>query len=489
MADGGRIRRLNRWFSQLPQSQMMGLLLILTIGTALPLYALGETLLSGPPSLLRVAMALAIILAVSTPLIWLCAYTIRNLDIARSRYKRVAAELDSRLNALKEVEQDQARLVLLLQRREADLVASEQRFRILADATHEGIALIRGGRIWDANGKLCAMSGYTAENLRDMDPLDLLPNGDRDPIRRRIGASGNGTFDTFLLRVDHRGIPVNLNYREIAHWGEMIGVMSFLDLTDRRRIESLTAANEALKAARIEAEQANAAKSRFLAQMSHELRTPLNAILGFGEMIQMQVVGKIEQEKYLDYARSIVVSGHYLLELINDILDLSKIEAGHEEIAIAPVDLIGLTVVATDLVKPRARKAGIELTNPEAATVLPKALADERAIRQILFNLLSNAIKFTPAGGTIDVQLAEDGPHLVLSVRDTGIGIPPDKLSSITEPFVTGAREHRVSGQGTGLGLAITKRLAELQNGSLEIDSTPGQGTEVRVFLPKVAAE
>jgi signal transduction histidine kinase len=217
--------------------------------------------------------------------------------------------------------------------------------------------------------------------------------------------------------------------------------------------------------------------------MSHELRTPLNAIIGFSEFMGSGALGPTGSPKYLEYAKDINRSGRHLLDMICDILDMSKIEAGQYELAFSDIDIAPVAEFAVRLVAGRAETGRLALTNLVSPD-LPKLRADERALRQILLNLLSNAVKFTPPDGRVMVTTAPEGNHMALTVSDTGIGIAPKDIDRVVQPFqqVGGifSRPH----EGAGLGLAITKRLAELQGGNLFIQSQPGKGTTVTVRLP-----
>ena len=254
------------------------------------------------------------------------------------------------------------------------------------------------------------------------------------------------------------------------------GVMS--DITELKRFEG------ALELAKDQAEEANRIKSDFLANMSHELRTPLNAIMGFSEILLGNVHGMIDSEKNVEYARHIYDAGEYLLHIINDILDMSKIEAGEYALDRRVVDMSGLVQTSINLVKPKIEAANVSVHFENGETA-PPIRADERALKQVLLNLLSNAIKFTPSGGevTVSVELADD--EYVLSVKDNGIGIKPDLLEIVTEPFIQGDTTHNDPQRGTGLGLTITKKLIDLHKGSLEIESETGKGTVVTARFPQ----
>ncbi len=239
-----------------------------------------------------------------------------------------------------------------------------------------------------------------------------------------------------------------------------------------------------IEAALRQAEEASRAKSQFLANMSHELRTPLNAIIGFSEIIRDQMFGSVGVPRYVDYARDINASGTHLLALIGDILDMSRIEAGYYALDEKAVDLSAVIQSALTMVKPQAERGGITLRNLSPEN-LPQLRADERVVKQVLINLLGNAVKFTPGGGTIDVlfrQLPDGTPSL--TVIDTGIGIPPERLEHIFEPFQLAKAEVARQHGGTGLGLSISKRLMELHGGSLSLSSTVGAGTQAQMTFP-----
>lgn len=249
--------------------------------------------------------------------------------------------------------------------------------------------------------------------------------------------------------------------------------------TDKRNQAALQHALE-------ENEAANRAKSRFLATMSHELRTPLNAIIGFSEMMSAELLGPLGNKRYVDYAGSINESGRYLLDLINDILDMSKIEAGKYELLHEPVNVSKAIRLACHMVENTIRDKGLDLRfNGQNETAVIEA--DRRAFMQIMLNLLSNAVKFTDAGGTITIHIAEPTENrIAISVEDTGIGIPAEKLNRIGQPFEQVSSAMTRGHNGTGLGLAITKKLVEMHEGELQIDSTFGQGTIVSVILPSM---
>jgi signal transduction histidine kinase len=229
-------------------------------------------------------------------------------------------------------------------------------------------------------------------------------------------------------------------------------------------------------------EIANKHKSDFLANMSHELRTPLNAIIGFSEVLMEKMFGEVN-EKQADYLKDIHESGRHLLSLINDILDLSKIEAGRMELELSTFHLPTAISNAMTLIRERAQRHGIALglvVDPR----LGELNADERKVKQILVNLLSNAVKFTPDGGRVDVSARLEAAKVEIAVKDTGIGIAPEDQGKIFAEFVQVGRDYTRKAEGTGLGLALTRRFVELHGGEIHLASTPGKGSTFTVTLP-----
>jgi len=229
---------------------------------------------------------------------------------------------------------------------------------------------------------------------------------------------------------------------------------------------------------------ANRTKSQFLATMSHELRTPLNAIIGFSEVIKKEIFGSIQNERYSGYISDILTSGQHLLSMIDDILDLSKIEAGRYELELGHVDPVELVYWCAELVKPKLNEGNLTLKF-EVPDSLPDIYADRRALRQILLNLMSNAIKFTHPGGQVTACAGlSDTGELTIAVQDTGIGIPKDRINNTLEPFVQIPNRFTGKHHGTGLGLSITKTLVEMHEGTFRIESEEGVGTQVSFTLP-----
>jgi len=282
--------------------------------------------------------------------------------------------------------------------------------------------------------------------------------------------TSEGTRDFLVTK-----FPIFDDAGEIAHIGT-IG-------TD---ITLLTEAQAALAAAMAEAEAANRSKSDFLAAMSHDLRTPLNAIIGFADAIRLQYFGGIN-ERYQEYAGDIRWSGEHLLSLIGDILDVTAIEAGRMELTKQDIDRDEIVAECRTIISGEARTLGISVET-ELPDELPPLHADRQAVKKILLNLLTNALKFTTGEGTITVAVTQAetqaGMRHVIEVRDTGIGIPKERIASITDPFVKGGANPYQAQDGAGLGLAIVKSLVQMHDGALDIESIVGEGTVVTVRLP-----
>jgi two-component system cell cycle sensor histidine kinase PleC len=230
------------------------------------------------------------------------------------------------------------------------------------------------------------------------------------------------------------------------------------------------------------AEEANQAKSKFLANMSHELRTPLNAIIGFSEIMESGMFGPLGADRYHEYCNDIHTSGQYLLDVINDVLDMSKIEAGRIRLDFEELDLDTLLADAMRVVTARAQDKRLTVKSRIAPAL--RLHADRRALKQVALNLLSNAVKFTPEGGRILVRGRQSGECAILSIMDTGIGIAPEALAKLGRPFEQVESQLTKSHQGSGLGLAIAKSLVELHGGRMRIRSILGRGTMVVVRLP-----
>jgi PAS domain S-box-containing protein len=266
---------------------------------------------------------------------------------------------------------------------------------------------------------------------------------------------------------------------ETSRCGRVVALFGICqDVTEQRRMQATL--REACEAA----QAADRAKSTFLACMSHELRTPLNAIIGFSDLLQTELFGPLGSDQYLEYAADISRSGNHLLELVNDLLDMARIEAGvvvlQEEAIDIPMLIREAVNLASGMVSPGMHKIDIRLREPTSLLI-----ADRRRLRQVLINLIGNAIKFTPSGGRIEIAVGEEEAGRVpITVTDTGIGIAPDKISGLGQPFsqIEDVASRRFD--GSGMGLFITKALVERHGGDLRIASWPGRGTTVTVSLP-----
>ncbi len=230
------------------------------------------------------------------------------------------------------------------------------------------------------------------------------------------------------------------------------------------------------------AESANRSKSEFLANMSHELRTPLNAIIGFSEVIEQQLFGQVQVPKYLDYAHDIHSSGQYLLDVINDILDMSKIEAGRVTLEIEKCDVTSVIEEALRIVSGRAQEGKVSLRKDLPETL--HAMADIRSLKQVLINVLANGVKFTPAGGSVTISARRSSRKVEIVIADSGIGIPANQISKLGRPFEQVENQLTKTRSGSGLGLAISNSLIRLNDGDLHIASEQGKGTTVTVTLP-----
>ena len=231
------------------------------------------------------------------------------------------------------------------------------------------------------------------------------------------------------------------------------------------------------------AEKAANSKSAFLANMSHELRTPLNAINGFSEILSSELYGPLGDTRYKEYANDILISGKHLLDMINDILDMAKIEAGKMSVELQTIDPIDPVDAAVRMMRRHAEDSGIKLIL-DTEENLPDIDGDHRAIRQMMLNLISNAIKFTDEGGRIAVTIRKRENMLRFAVTDTGIGIPEADLSRLGKPFEQVSDTSNRNYEGTGLGLSLTKSFAEMHGGKMSIASQLGRGTMVAIYLP-----
>jgi len=312
----------------------------------------------------------------------------------------------------------------------------------------------------------------------------------RDVIYRVPAPDGDGErlFQLTAIPIFTEEDGVFAGFRGSAR--DVTGEIAAQRATEAYRVDlentlaELRQANAELDAALARARAADHAKNAFLAMVGHELRTPLNAVIGFAEMMENEVLGPLGNEQYRSYVADIVASSRHLLGVINDILDVAKLEMNEIKLQLDEVRVGKVVDTCLSFVREKAKKHGVAL-DTEIADGLPQLVADPQKLRQMLVNLLGNAVKFTPRGGRVTVEAypAADGGH-VIAVRDTGEGIPPEHVEQILEPFTQGdgslARQH----EGLGLGLPLTKRLVEAHGGLLDLRSTPGEGTRVALIFP-----
>lgn len=272
----------------------------------------------------------------------------------------------------------------------------------------------------------------------------------------------------------HVGLTPVIDQESRADRHEVVAL--FRDVTEHKDYEAR------LRTAQKAAEDASDAKSRFLAIIGHELRTPLNAIVGFAEMMTSNIGGELSPT-HREYAGLIHQSGHHLLDVVKMLLDMSRIEAGKFEIQAEPFEPDTLVEPCLQMVGPMARQRHIAI-DVDVARMMPNLIADERACRQILINLLSNAVKFSHEGGRVGLQMRRQGRNIAISISDQGIGMGPESVRRIGEPFFQADDSLARAHEGTGLGLSIVKGLVDLHNGTLHVLSAPGQGTTMTVFLP-----
>jgi PAS domain S-box-containing protein len=351
------------------------------------------------------------------------------------------------------------------------------------DVSEVGIIVIdRKRRMVRVNDSF--LSGWGREDLIGHDFINLMTADEKEIAEKRhdefIKSGIRSSGEMKLMRKD--GSIANALYTtatiELSH-GRRFLVTTIMDITLRKRMET------SLRLAKEQADAANKAKSTFLANMSHELRTPLNAIIGFSEMMIKETFGPVGSAKYKEYQQDIVLSARHLLDVINEVLDMSKIEAGRVELMEERFDLKEVVNAVLRMMASRAFSAGLKLEKV-IQDDLPIIYADPRLIKQIIINLVGNAVKYTGSGGTVEifVHIDADG-NLVIKVKDNGSGIPADKIDVALEPF--GQVTDNVGNdryQGTGLGLPLAQSMAELHGGTLSLESEVGIGTTATLTLP-----
>lgn len=370
--------------------------------------------------------------------------------------------------------------------RRAMQLAEQHRLRLIVDRMADGVVIVnKAGRICFANPAAQKLFGRTAEDLVDHDLGFPVVAGD--------------TTEVEVVRPQQQTVTAELRTAETEWDGEPAHLVSLRDITDRKRAEERASELDRERLARLEAEAASQAKSDFLALMSHELRTPLNAVIGYSELLDIGVAGALTtvQSQHVTRIRS---SAKHLLGLVNEVLDLAKVETGQLSLQSGSAQSDATVDASLNLVKPLADAKNIKLSAkiPEQSTRFYQG--DENRVRQILVNLLNNAVKFTANDGSVtvawgctdspdtDARLFGTGRWQFFRVEDSGIGIPPDKLGAIFDPFMQVDSGHARQKEGSGLGLAISRRLARLMKGDLTVHSVPGKGSTFTLWLPDATA-
>ncbi|MBF0355181.1 MAG: CHASE domain-containing protein [Alphaproteobacteria bacterium] len=360
-----------------------------------------------------------------------------------------------------------------------ELTESEERFRRLAEAAWEGLVIHDRQHIYDFNRRLVEMTGYSPDDIKRMSILDLIDSDDPEYFQNSGSGAGLGQREISLCCKGGRTILAEVRGADLFFRGRLLHVSSLRDITATKEAE------RALVAARDAAQMANRVKSEFLANMSHELRTPLNAVIGFAEIMEQEILGPLGTPRYKAYVHDIQLSARHLLDIINDILDISRLEAGSLDLFETVFDLASTARACLRLLEARAAKNNCSLVLDLPGQALPAVCADERRMKQILLNLLSNAVKFTPEGGEVRLSLRLDTDGAMrLTVADTGIGMTEDDIKKALTPFMQVDSGMNRRQEGTGLGLPLAKNMVELHGGTMLVESEPGQGTQVIVRLP-----
>ncbi|RMF12763.1 MAG: HAMP domain-containing protein [Alphaproteobacteria bacterium] len=338
------------------------------------------------------------------------------------------------------------------------------------------------GRIEKVNKATCRMTGYQVHELLNQPFHKLLTPPDPESGEPKTAEGGDvakAPDEAVIYTKSGRAIPVQMGSTVMGSHvdGRPREIRVFRDISLQKQREA------ELQVAKEDAEVASAAKSRFLANMSHELRTPLNAIIGFSSIIRDGLKGPVSDE-YKTYAKDVLESAEHLLSIINDLLDISKLEAGKMELHEDEVDLDEVIETCLRITGHKARERNITIVRT-GQDRLPLVTADQRMVKQMLINLLSNAVKFNVEGGRIELQTSRcDTGELLLAVHDSGIGMRADVIPQVLEPFAQADSDLNRNYEGTGLGLAITKSMIELHGGRIDIESTLGKGTSVTLVFP-----
>lgn len=372
-----------------------------------------------------------------------------------------------------------------LEAQTAELEMHLAEMRAIVDTATDGVVVIdNDGNVRSTNRPAEALFGFDAQDVTGKPFTALFAIESQGAVRAHLESlSDNGVasvlndgLEVIGREAQGRFIPLFMTIGRLPHSSGFCAVLR--DVTQWKR------AAEELTQARAEAERASSQKTEFLARVSHEVRTPLNAIIGFSELMLDEKFGPIGNDRYRDYLQDINRSGNHVLDLVNDLLDISKIEAGEQEMhyeAVSLNDVLGETVA---MMQPQANRERVIIRSSFASN-LPDVVADPRSVRQIALNLLSNAVRYTPAGGQVIISTAysSDGSVLI-RVRDTGIGMSPAEVEEALKPFKQINSLKRKRGDGTGLGLPLTRAMVEANRAAFAINSVPGEGTLVEVSFP-----
>ncbi|WP_292397494.1 histidine kinase dimerization/phospho-acceptor domain-containing protein, partial [Mesorhizobium sp.] len=367
----------------------------------------------------------------------------------------------------------------------SELKARIAEMRTIIDTATDGVVLIgRDGTIRSISRPAEALFGFDSDEVTGKPFVSLFAIESQRAARDYLdGLSEPGVAsvlndgrEVIGREAQGRFIPLFMTIGRLPNDSGFCAVVR--DITQWKRAE------EDLTQARAVAERASSQKTDFLARISHEIRTPLNAIIGFSELMVDEKFGPVANDRYRDYLRDINRSGNHVLDLVNDLLDISKIEAGQQEMAYEAVSLNDTLAETVAMMQPQANRERV-IIRSSFASRLPEVVADLRSVRQIALNILSNAIRYTQAGGQVIVSTAyEISGDVVMRVRDTGIGMSQSEIEQALKPFKQLNALKRGRGDGTGLGLPLTKAMVEANRARFTINSTPGEGTLVEVAFP-----
>ncbi|MFC4347137.1 ATP-binding protein [Kordiimonas lipolytica] len=368
------------------------------------------------------------------------------------------------------------------------LAESEEKYRQLFEMSEDAMMILANNKFELCNQGAATMFEYASpEEMAKAHPSEVSPEYQpcgltsfekAEDMMRIAVQEGYTRFEWMHRKKSGEIFPVEVTLTRVPYQGQVALYAICRDISEAKADQAV------LQRALAEAEAASKAKSAFLANMSHELRTPLNAIIGMSEIMKDKVFGPIGSAKYEEYSSDIYRSGTFLLQMINDILDLSAIDAAERAMEKAHLDIAEIIADCTVMVSAQANKKRIQI-QPDLSKAPSTVWADSRALRQTLINLMSNAVKFGYDGGHVQVQVVNEKERVVFRVSDNGRGIPEDRLATITQRFDRGHLDPTNAVEGTGLGLAIVEQFVTLQGGTLQIESRLGEGTTVTFDLPK----